>query len=241
MNYATPMATELKIGWLYVLTVHLPIEIRERQLINTRIAVSGRALLGSQEFHNWNILQLQRKWRSLRDAYNRELRARRTGVRVNRRVYKYFKKMSFLGGFTGTLSEEDEINDIQAEYLGGEDHVNTDEDDTPVREREKKVKLEKSRKKKRTRRQPDCIPPPEELEMPMFPMEITNDSDSDSDKLFLLSFLPEMRQLPVNIKMWVRAQVANIMQEAVACHYNNTQPGTNEKNGLDVKIRHDSD
>ncbi|XP_013184151.2 uncharacterized protein LOC106129968 [Amyelois transitella] len=181
------------------------------------------------------VLQLQRKWRSLRDAYNRELRARRTGIRVNRRVYKYFKKMSFLGGFTGNLSEEDETNDNQRDFE--DDHAHSDDQD--IVDKKKKIKVEKTRKKKRTRRPSVQIPPPEELEIPMFPVEVNND-DSDSDKLFLLSFLPEMRQLPLNIKMWVRAQVANVMQEAVACHYNNTQPGTAERNGLDG-LRHDSD
>lgn len=54
----------------------------------------------------FTVLQLQRKWRSLRDAYNRELRARRAAPRGNRRVYIYFKRMSFLGGFEGSVSDE---------------------------------------------------------------------------------------------------------------------------------------
>lgn len=77
--------------------------------------------------------------------------------------------------------------------------------------------------------------------MPMFPVEMA-ECETDSDRLFLLSFLPEMRQLPINIKMWVRAQIANVMQEAVSCHYNNTMPGTSgDKHFIDIKHqRHDS-
>lgn len=73
--------------------------------------------------------------------------------------------------------------------------------------------------------------------MPVFNnVEVPNDVESDADKLFLLSFVPEMRQLPSNIKMWTRAQIANIMQEAVSCHYSNLTPGTSgERSVTDVK------
>ncbi|KAL0818546.1 hypothetical protein ABMA28_008985 [Loxostege sticticalis] len=211
----------------------------------------GAAIFSDWETYNKataydKVLQLQRKWRSLRDAYNRELRSRRTGIRTNRKVYKYFKKMSFLGGFTGTLSEDENVADVT------ETHSTTADDDLSVSDaaivkslavREPKVKVKKQRKKQRKRRSTiDSDPPPEEVEMPMFSLEVANDSENDSDRLFLLSFLPEMRQLPLNLKMWVRAQIASVMQEAVTCHYSNTLPGTSaEKNGLDVKRpRYDS-
>lgn len=98
------------------------------------------------------------------------------------------------------------------------------------------VKVKKVKRKRRKRASSEAShQPPEELEMPMFPVEIA-ESETDSDRLFLLSFLPEMRQLPINIKMWVRAQIANVMQEAVSCHYNNTRPGTSgDKNSIDIK------
>ena len=71
--------------------------------------------------------------------------------------------------------------------------------------------------------------------MPVFPVDISD--DSDSDKLFLLSFLPEMKLLPSNIKMWARAQIASVMQEAVSSHYSNSIP--NDKSNM-VKYRRDS-
>ncbi|CAG9791256.1 unnamed protein product [Diatraea saccharalis] len=176
------------------------------------------------------VLQLQRKWRSLRDAYNRELRARKTGDRERKRVYKYFKRMSFLGGFTGSVSEEDEQETVECKSNPDDTMILTERENTP-----ETPKLKKPRKSKRKRRSTDSIPAPEEMEMPMFSLETINDGD-DSDKLFMLSFVPEMRQLPGHLKMWVRAQIANAMQEAVSCHYNDTQPtNTLEKNGLDVK------
>lgn len=60
-------------------------------------------------------------------------------------------------------------------------------------------------------------------ELPMFHLSHLEDNE-DSDKQFLVSFVPEMRQLPVHIKMWARAHIASVMQEAVECHYNNTAP-----------------
>lgn len=41
---------------------------------------------------------LQRRWKSFRDTYNREIRLRKTGFKENRKVYKFFKHLKFLGG-----------------------------------------------------------------------------------------------------------------------------------------------
>ncbi|XP_050353781.1 uncharacterized protein LOC126775726 [Nymphalis io] len=173
------------------------------------------------------VLQLQRKWRSLRDAYNRELRARRAAPRGNRRVYIYFKRMSFLGGFEGSVSDDDDQDGNQVIFSNQtEDPLfSSHTSHTPRRKRRKKSSS-------------DGEPAPEELEMPVFPVDISD--DGDSDKLFLLSFLPEMKQLPANIKMWARAQIANVMQEAVNSHFNNSIPGSSsDRNGM-VKQRRDS-
>ncbi|KPI99034.1 PREDICTED: uncharacterized protein LOC106117768 [Papilio xuthus] len=192
--------------------------------------------VGAALFPNWStfnkatmyhaVLQIQRKWRSLRDAYNRELRSRRSGVRVHRRVYIYFKKMTFLGGFEGSVSEDDNTTS------------ETPTESDPFHETFSPLSRESRKKKKKAPiSNSDESQPPEEFEMPVFNnVEIPNDVESDADKLFLLSFVPEMRQLPSNIKMWTRAQIANIMQEAVSCHYSNLTPGTStERNVTDVK------
>ncbi|XP_072934155.1 uncharacterized protein [Epargyreus clarus] len=165
------------------------------------------------------VLQLQRKWRSLRDAYNRELRARRSGVRINRRVYMYFKRMSFLGGFDGSLSEEeDEVDGNNV------NETHSMDDDDPLVEEDIEVKPKKKRKVKKKQPKVENVQN-DEMEMQMFPIAEISSDETDSDRLFLLSFLPEMRQLPLNVKMWARAQIANIMQEAVASHFSNNGLG----------------
>ncbi|XP_068623828.1 uncharacterized protein [Battus philenor] len=175
------------------------------------------------------VLQIQRKWRSLRDAYNRELRTRRSGTRVQRRVYIYFKKMSFLGGYDGALSDEEEVGNC------------TVDQETYANGNSTQVTLPRKKRKRIKKSSSDSDQPPDEIEMPMFNnVEVHGDMDTDTDKLFLLSFLPEMRQLPINIKMWTRAQIANIMQEAVSCHFNNAQPGGGGGGGGAVKQRRDS-
>ncbi|CAG5047185.1 unnamed protein product [Parnassius apollo] len=176
------------------------------------------------------VLQIQRKWRSLRDAYNRELRARRSGVRIHRRVYIYFKRMSFLGGFEGTLSEDDDaMNDTT--IVDTDLHVKEHSKSGPAKQPKRRKRIKKSSS--------DSEPPQDEIEMPVFNnVEIPGDMETDTDKLFLLSFLPEMRQLPLNIKMWTRAQIANIMQEAVACHFSNEQPGSSNADTRITDVKH---
>lgn len=114
-------------------------------------------------------------------------------------------------------------------------------DDMPILKKVKKIK--KKRRKRHVSVDEEPLQPiedAEEMEMPMFPMEFSSQPENDSDRLFLLSFVPEMRQLPVHIKMWTRAQIANIMQEAVSSHYNNTKPGSSAEH-VDVKsYKHDS-
>ncbi|XP_063388401.1 uncharacterized protein LOC134674303 [Cydia fagiglandana] len=185
--------------------------------------------VGAALFQDWDsyskamaydrVLQLQKKWRSLRDAYNRELRARKTGVRINARVYMHFKRMSFLGGYEGELSEEDDL----------------EEEPLPV-----KVKKPRAKKRKAKESSSENEGPAEEFEMPLPPLVYPLETGEDSDRLFLLSFLPEMRQLPPKIKMWARARIARIMQEAVTSQY--SEPGVSSQAESDIKLmRSDSD
>ncbi|CAF4805132.1 unnamed protein product [Pieris macdunnoughi] len=174
------------------------------------------------------VLQLQRKWRSLRDAYNRELRSRKTGVRVHRRVYVYFKKLKFLGGFEGEISSDS-------------DHSNcATNEDQPEEDSIKTELVEPTRKKRKKRRvkKPSSEFAPEEVEMPIFPVDVPD--ESDSDKLFLLSFLPEMKQFPLDIKMWARAQIANVMQEAVTAHMSKVLPSSANERRFQIKQPRDS-
>ncbi|XP_041972445.1 uncharacterized protein LOC121728346 isoform X2 [Aricia agestis] len=153
------------------------------------------------------ILTLQRKWRSLRDAYNREIRLRQQpGPRRSRRVYIYFKRLSFLGKFEGDVHSEDDPEG-ENETLDAE----------PLSEPEPKPKAKKTKKKKKRRRRSDSSETQQRDEEP----SESPGGSSDSDRLFLLSFLPEMQRLPPHIKMWARTRIANVMQEAVSYHYDN--------------------
>lgn len=84
----------------------------------------------------------------------------------------------------------------------------------------------KKTKAKKRRRSSSSIQASEEYEvpMPLFSSTDMAENDFDSDRLFLMSFAPEMRQLPVHLKMWARTQIANVMQEAVNSYCNNTIP-----------------
>lgn len=94
----------------------------------------------------------------------------------------------------------------------------------------------KPRKRRRAKR-PSADYAPEEVEMPLFPLDVPD--EGDSDKLFLLSFLPEIKQFPLDIRMWVRAQIANVMQEAVTTHMSKMQ-SSSENGRYQVKKPRDS-
>ncbi|XP_041972444.1 uncharacterized protein LOC121728346 isoform X1 [Aricia agestis] len=90
-------------------------------------------------------------------------------------------------------------------------------DAEPLSEPEPKPKAKKTKKKKKRRRRSDSSETQQRDEEP----SESPGGSSDSDRLFLLSFLPEMQRLPPHIKMWARTRIANVMQEAVSYHYDN--------------------
>lgn len=102
------------------------------------------------------------------------------------------------------------------------------------------VPAKKQKTKKRRRRSSGSIQAAEEYEipMPLFSSSDMAENDIDSDRLFLMSFAPEMRQLPVHLKMWARAQIANIMQEAVNSYCNNTIPQALMESSGNLKGKH---
>ncbi|CAG9126075.1 unnamed protein product [Plutella xylostella] len=178
------------------------------------------------------VLQIQKKWRSLKDAYNRELRCRKRGIRVNRRVYVYFKKLTFLGGFEDLPEpakepfeeSDDDVdkNSIEHEDNGHDTLADGHHSEDPLQKVVRKEKKVKNKKKAVKRRKKVYIEDKQDSdEMPVY-LEDIEDEENDSDKLFLLSFYPELKKLPPNIKMWARAQIANIMEEAVTSHFNNS-------------------
>ncbi|KOB70670.1 Uncharacterized protein OBRU01_14844, partial [Operophtera brumata] len=170
------------------------------------------------------VLQIQKKWKSLRDAYNRELRFRKMTTKRSRIVYRYFKRIASMDGQDLNYTQEIE-DDMDTPTPLKEETI----EELPVLKKLKKIK-KKRRKRDRSTEEIHPIEEAEEMEMPMFPMEFSGETENDSDRLFLLSFVPEMRQLPVHIKMWARAQIANIMQEAVSSQYNNSKPGRSTEN-----------
>ncbi|CAK1541861.1 unnamed protein product [Leptosia nina] len=182
------------------------------------------------------VLQLQKKWRSLRDAYNRELRSRKSGVRVHRRVYVYFKKLKFLGGFDGVVSSDSDDEDDRTRAVPAEEK----EEEGDVEEDDVKTELfeevwVKPKTRNRRSKRPSSALTPERAAAPSFSGESAD--EGDSDRLFLLSFLPEIKPLPPNIKMWVRAQIASVMEEAVAAHMSDTQPTASFARRRPIKSR----
>ncbi|VVC99623.1 uncharacterized protein LOC126969845 [Leptidea sinapis] len=200
--------------------------------------------VGAALFRDWEtydragqydkVLLLQKRWRSLRDAYNRELRARRLGTRRHRKVYIYFKKMSFLGGFDGDISSDTDDDEVDPRVT----HMEAEDMNMPIEElddvSEEIVAAPKKKRRVKKEKKKEVFAPTEEVDLPMFQLD---SNENDSDKLFLLSFLPEMKQLSLDIKMWVRSQIANVMQEAVSCHLTNSTPNSSMRENGRMSIK----
>lgn len=170
------------------------------------------------------VLELQRKWRSVRDALNRELRMRKASNKRHRKVYKYYHKLRFLvkddkhadeGDANDDNDDEDNCyeNDDNSRLEASQNEDQEDESD-PLHNHGK-ISVRKKLKQR------DSSP-----ERQLLPIHFQND-DIDSDRLFLMSFVPELSKLPPHINMWARAEIANVMQQAVSCYYNNSVPEAN--------------
>ncbi|KAJ2942751.1 hypothetical protein O0L34_g14939 [Tuta absoluta] len=199
--------------------------------------------VGAAMFKDWSecskataydrVLQLQRKWRSLRDAYRREIRMRLAGKK-GKATYKYFKIMSFLGGYDGPFDddheddgEQDTKDSTTMEIEKLDENFVYDDDPLEQLTEPKRVAKKQKRKAKKRRHSSeevaDCdFKDREEIEIYGYDTSEREHVTEDSDKLFLMSFLPELKGLPLHLKMWVRSQIANTMQEAVSRHYNET-------------------
>lgn len=113
-------------------------------------------------------------------------------------------------------------NSIEHEDNGHDTLADGHHSEDPLQKVVRKEKKVKNKKKAVKRRKKVYIEDKQDSdEMPVY-LEDIEDEENDSDKLFLLSFYPELKKLPPNIKMWARAQIANIMEEAVTSHFNNS-------------------
>lgn len=147
------------------------------------------------------VADIQRRWKSLRDCFRRELlRIKKmksgSGQECRRKEYIYFKQLSFLTPICETKSQEEQTSEGPAE------EKNEPESQLPDR-------LVHPKKKKRKTAGSE-----EQVLLQTLAKNIkkkTNAQD-DPDKHFLLGILPHFKSLPENAKLEVKAEFINILK-----------------------------
>ncbi|KAG8324434.1 hypothetical protein J6590_092352 [Homalodisca vitripennis] len=195
-----------------------------------RIVLSNWEQMTNEE-KNKEVKELQKKWRSLRDCFAREkknLKLPSGSSQKKKKKYVYFDQLLFLTANNTdrrtTTNVPDEQPDIRNENAATEEN---NEDLTEVVASEPATpnqvapnQAAPNRINKKYRQTP--------FEMAVL-KHLTNaskptDEEEEADKHFLLSFLPMLKNLPVDKKLWVRMKFTEVMQQALAVERYNPPP-----------------
>lgn len=150
----------------------------------------------------------QKKWRSIRVCYTRELQKKKevkSGSEVKaRKQYVYFEQLRFLDTLCKKTSSSIDENDGEETGQDEDDHEHRELNQETIREIENPVN--KGKKKKRTRQEDDEL-------IEILKKKIVSDvenkkcDEQDGDRLFLLSLLPEIRKVLPERKLKLRSDL----------------------------------
>lgn len=152
---------------------------------------------------------IQRKWKSLRDCYSRELSKikadnAKPGLKRQRKQYMYFKQLRFLGRALKSTSGIDNIEDLLLEAIG------------PVEEKVDSSRCAPRRMKLRNAKEPV-------IEEPLIVSQEKCKKDesqgaqglnNDEDRLFMLSLVPELKKIPDYMKLETKCEILNVIKRA---------------------------
>ncbi|XP_076035779.1 uncharacterized protein LOC143021873 isoform X4 [Oratosquilla oratoria] len=160
------------------------------------IFVSGFGEMDSVGKNN-AVRDIQRKWKSLRDCFRRELatiKKEKSGSaqESGRKEYMYFKQLSFLLPICKTSSHENE----------------SAEDPTEGRNTEEESQLlNPSNHDQKTKK-----PPPSDEQVLFQALAKKVNGADDPEKQFLLSLLPDLRSIPERAKLDVKIEFMNVLK-----------------------------
>ncbi|XP_071056418.1 uncharacterized protein [Onthophagus taurus] len=143
---------------------------------------------------------MQKKWKSVRDSFNRELRLQKFqksgDSATNRKTYEYFNKLLFL--LPNSENRETATNvSVQLDDNGNNNNLSETPSTSGTHKKKRKSNFEE-----------------ELLNILQSKKAKSNDIENDSDRMFLLSFLNDMKTLSLQTKNWVKMQFMQIMQQA---------------------------
>jgi hypothetical protein len=157
-------------------------------------------------FFFFSASNFQRRWKSLRDSYTRELakkKKEKSGSGASgRRQYVFFEQLRFL-----ETSVKSTLNSIVDE---NEDRCQNDP--SPVEEAEEHAVPTRKRKKniKEPTETDHLI---ENLKAKFYSRETSNEN-KDEDTLFMLSLVPELKKLPELVKLDTKSEILNVLRRA---------------------------
>lgn len=145
----------------------------------------------------FTVTDIQRKWKSLRDSFRRELAAIKkdksagSGQESGRKEYIYFKQLSFLHQICKTRPHEDEGAEEPTEGRNAEESQ-------PIDRPTHQMKRKKS------------VLSDEQVLYQVLAKKA--DAPDDPDKQFLLSLLPDFKCIPESAKLDVKVEFINILK-----------------------------
>ncbi|XP_064081736.1 uncharacterized protein LOC135198162 [Macrobrachium nipponense] len=141
---------------------------------------------------------LQRKWKSLRDSYRRELTLSKkeksgSGAGSGRKEYLYFKQLSFL-----------------QEICATKPHAAESVEDTTVQGDERENPGEPAPSTSNVKRKKSTVHSDEKIILEALARKATAPHDHDKD--FLLGLVPDFKSIPESVKFDAKLEIMNVIK-----------------------------
>ena len=143
---------------------------------------------------------MQRRWKSLRDSYNRERAKQKTvksgSAASGRKQYVFFDQLSFLAVLQ-------EVRPVLDQQLDNDQEEDASEEINPTKKRRKNVSNNENIENELLRKISENITNKKRQD----------DDNDDPDRNFLLSFVPDLKGIHDDLKLEIKADIINIFRK----------------------------
>ncbi|XP_041423205.1 uncharacterized protein LOC108695586 isoform X2 [Xenopus laevis] len=178
-----------------------------------------------------NAKEVQKRWRSLKDCFRRELaaqkKARKSGSSPSKRkIYIYFDDLLFLlptmeaKPASGNIYTDDSDDESTSGQVASCD-IEELSQQSPIN---RAPKMPSGKHAKKLKNVPDCVADKETItiaESFKYVREKNYESDQDEDRLFLLSLVSEFKMIPQHRKTKAKIQILELLQGYAEPHMYN--------------------
>ncbi|XP_041987506.1 uncharacterized protein LOC121739218 [Aricia agestis] len=153
--------------------------------------------------------KLQRKWKSLRDCFNREIGKQKNSGDRKRKKYIYFKKLSFLKCLRDDIPNVPTSDDETSENDSGVEQQDKIEEKISSLEGPKKRKRDDKARQSIDKSEMQLFIEPE-IDLSYSKCKCVKYEDPDRD--FLMSILPDVKKIHDDLKIDFKSQVLQIIK-----------------------------